>query len=59
MSVPLILTILAGGATFICAVFGVLGQKTPNRLLAFLLGFSAGGIFFLSFIGKVSFPLAR
>lgn len=34
MSVPLILTILAGAATFIGAFLGVLGQKTSNRLLA-------------------------
>ena len=38
MSVPLILTILAGAATFIGAFLGVLGQKPSNRLLAFSLG---------------------
>lgn len=32
MSVPLILTILAGAATFIGAFLGVLGQKPSNRL---------------------------
>ncbi len=37
MSVPLILTILAGAATFIGAFLGVLGQKPSNRLLAFSL----------------------
>ncbi len=42
MSVPLILTILAGAATFIGAFLGVLGQKPSNRLLAFSLGFAAG-----------------
>lgn len=41
MSVPLILTILAGAATFIGAFLGVLGQKPSNRLLAFSLGFAA------------------
>lgn len=41
MSVPLLLTILAGGATFIGALFGILGQKPSNRLLAFALGFAA------------------
>ena len=30
MSVPLILTILAGAATFIGAILGVLGQKPSN-----------------------------
>jgi ZIP family zinc transporter len=35
MSVPLILTILAGAATFIGAILGVLGQKPSNRVLAF------------------------
>ena len=40
MSVPLILTILAGAATFIGAFLGVLGQKPSNRLLAFSLGFA-------------------
>ena len=33
MSVPLILTILAGAATFIGAILGVLGQKPSNRVL--------------------------
>ncbi len=45
MSVPLILTILAGAATFIGAFLGVLGQKPSNRLLAFSLGFAAGIMF--------------
>lgn len=42
MSVPLILTILAGAATFIGAFLGVLRQKPSNRLLAFSLGFCGG-----------------
>lgn len=42
MSVPLILTLLAGAATFIGAFLGVLGQKPSNRVLAFSLGFAAG-----------------
>ena len=33
MSSPLILTLLAGSATFIGAIFGVIGQKPSNRLL--------------------------
>lgn len=38
MSVPLILTLLAGGATFIGALFGVLGQKPSNQVLGFAAG---------------------
>ncbi len=38
MSVPLILTLLAGAATFIGAFLGVLGQKPSNRVLAFFAG---------------------
>lgn len=48
MSVPLILTILAGAATFIGAFLGVLGQKPSNRLLAFSLGFAAGIMLLIS-----------
>ncbi|KGI65360.1 zinc transporter ZupT [Enterobacter sp. UCD-UG_FMILLET] len=48
MSVPLILTILAGAATFIGALLGVLGQKPSNRVLAFSLGFAAGIMLLIS-----------
>ena len=48
MSVPLILTLLAGAATFIGAFLGVLGQKPSNRLLAFSLGFAAGTMLLIS-----------
>ena len=48
MSVPLVLTILAGAATFIGAFLGVLGQKPSNRLLAFSLGFAAGIMLLIS-----------
>lgn len=48
MSVPLILTLLAGAATFIGAFLGVLGQKPSNRLLAFSLGFAAGIMLLIS-----------
>ncbi len=48
MSVPLILTLLAGGATFIGAVLGVIGQKPSNRVLAFSLGFAAGIMLLIS-----------
>jgi ZIP family zinc transporter len=34
MSSPLILTLLAGSATFIGAIFGVIGQKPSNRCWA-------------------------
>jgi zinc transporter ZupT len=34
--------LLAGSATFIGAIFGVIGQKPSNRLLGFSLGFAAG-----------------
>lgn len=48
MSVPLLLTLLAGGATFIGAVLGVMGQKPSNRMLAFSLGFAAGIMLLIS-----------
>ncbi|MCL7659718.1 zinc transporter ZupT, partial [Klebsiella pneumoniae] len=58
MSVPLILTILAGAATFIGAFFGVLGQKTSNRLLAVSLGFAAGVMVLISLMEMLPAPLA-
>ncbi|RWU75081.1 zinc transporter ZupT [Salmonella enterica subsp. enterica serovar Typhimurium] len=48
MSVPLILTLLAGAAPFICAVFCILGPKPSNPVLAFLLGFAAGVMLLIS-----------
>ena len=54
MSVPLILTILAGAATFIGAILGVLGQKPSNRVLAFSLGFAS-----IQAHGLTIDPLAR
>ncbi len=48
MSSPLILTLLAGSATFIGAIFGVIGQKPSNRLLGFSLGFAAGIMLLIS-----------
>lgn len=48
MSVPLILTLLAGGATFIGAFLGVVGQKPSNQVLAFALGFAAGIMLLIS-----------
>lgn len=48
MSVPLLLTVLAGAATFIGALLGVIGQKPSNRVLAFALGFAAGIMLLIS-----------
>ncbi|MCD1127097.1 zinc transporter ZupT [Jinshanibacter sp. LJY008] len=48
MSVPLILTVLAGGSTFIGAFLGIIGQKPSNRVLAFALGFAAGIMLLIS-----------
>lgn len=48
MSVPLILTLLAGGSTFIGAFLGIIGQKPSNRVLAFALGFAAGIMLLIS-----------
>lgn len=48
MSVPLLLTVLAGGATFIGAIVGVMGQRPSNRVLAFALGFAAGIMLLIS-----------
>lgn len=48
MSAPLILTLLAGAATFIGAILGVIGQKPSNRVLAFSLGFAAGIMLLIS-----------
>ncbi|EQQ24511.1 ZIP family metal transporter [Escherichia coli] len=58
MSVPLILTILAGAATFIGAFLGVLGQKPSNRLLAFSLGFAAGIMLLISLMEMLPAALA-
>lgn len=48
MSVPLILTLLAGGATFVGALLAIVGQKPSNRVLAFALGFAAGIMLLIS-----------
>jgi ZIP family zinc transporter len=58
MSVPLILTLLAGAATFIGALLGVLGQKPSNRLLAFSLGFAAGIMLLISLMEMLPAALA-
>lgn len=48
MSIPLVLSILAGAATSIGALFAIIGQKPSNRLLAFALGFAAGIMILIS-----------
>ncbi|RIP54593.1 zinc transporter ZupT [Salmonella enterica] len=53
MSVPLILTLLAGAAPLFCAFLCVLGQKTSNRVLAFSLGFAAGIMLLFSLMGML------
>lgn len=58
MSVPLILTLLAGAATFIGAFLGVLGQKPSNRVLAFSLGFAAGIMLLISLMEMLPAALA-
>ncbi|AHJ76520.1 MULTISPECIES: zinc transporter ZupT [Kosakonia] len=58
MSVPLILTILAGAATFIGALLGVIGQKPSNRVLAFSLGFAAGIMLLISLMEMLPAALA-
>lgn len=58
MSVPLILTLLAGAATFIGAILGVMGQKPSNRVLAFSLGFAAGIMLLISLMEMLPAALA-
>lgn len=48
MSLPLMLTLLAGGTTFIGALLVVIGQKPSNRVLAFSIGFAAGIMLLIS-----------
>lgn len=48
MSVPLILTLLAGSSTFLGAFLGIISKKPSNRLLAFSLGFAAGIMLLIS-----------
>ena len=58
MSSPIILTLLAGSATFIGAIFGVIGQKPSNRLLGFSLGFAAGIMLLISLMEMLPAALA-
>lgn len=58
MSAPLILTLLAGAATFIGALLGVMGQKPSNRVLAFSLGFAAGIMLLISLMEMLPASLA-
>lgn len=58
MSVPLLLTLLAGGSTFIGALLGIIGQKPSNRMLAFALGFAAGIMLLISLMEMLPAALA-
>ena len=57
MSSPLILTLLAGSATFIGAIFGVIGQKPSNRLWL-LLGLPPGIMLLISLMEMLPAALA-
>ncbi|WP_395755956.1 zinc transporter ZupT [Edwardsiella ictaluri] len=48
MSIPLLLTLLAGGATVVGALLAIIGQRPSNRVLAFSLGFAAGIMLLIS-----------
>ncbi|NHL58929.1 zinc transporter ZupT, partial [Staphylococcus aureus] len=52
------MTLLAGSATFIGAIFGVIGQKPSNRLLGFSLGFAAGIVLLISLMEMLPAALA-
>ncbi len=48
MFTPLILTVLAGSATFIGALLAIIGKKPSDRVLAFAIGFAAGIMLLIS-----------
>ncbi|MGL5005931.1 MAG: zinc transporter ZupT [Plesiomonas sp.] len=58
MSTALILTILAGSATFIGAIGGVIGRKPSNRVLSFSLGFAAGIMLLIALMEMLPATLA-
>jgi len=58
MSVPLLLTLLAGSSTFVGAFLGILTKKPSNRLLAFSLGFAAGIMLLISLMEMLPAALA-
>lgn len=58
MSVPLILTLLAGSATFIGAILGIMTRKPSNRMLAFSLGFAAGIMLLIALMEMLPAALA-
>jgi ZIP family zinc transporter len=58
ISAPLVLTLLAGGSTFIGAFLGILTKKPSNRLLAFSLGFAAGIMLLISLMEMLPAALA-
>ncbi|MGL4978659.1 MAG: zinc transporter ZupT, partial [Plesiomonas sp.] len=58
MSTALILTVLAGSATFIGAIGGVIGRKPSNRVLSFSLGFAAGIMLLIALMEMLPATLA-
>lgn len=58
MSVPLLLTLLAGSSTFVGAFLGILTKKPSNRMLAFSLGFAAGIMLLISLMEMLPAALA-
>lgn len=58
MSAPLLLTLLAGSATFIGALLSLPGKKPSNRVLAFSLGFAAGIMLLISLMEMLPAALA-
>lgn len=58
MSVPLILTILAGQPRLLARFSAFSGKKPSNRLLAFSLGFAAGIMLLISLMEMLPAALA-
>lgn len=58
VSVPLLLTLLAGSSTFIGAFLGIITKKPSNRLLAFSLGFAAGIMLLIALMEMLPAALA-
>ncbi|MGL4858213.1 MAG: zinc transporter ZupT [Enterobacteriaceae bacterium] len=58
MTIPLLLTLLAGAATFIGSFLGILGRAPSNRLLAFSLGFAAGIMLLISLMEMLPAAIA-
>ncbi|AKH90102.1 MULTISPECIES: zinc transporter ZupT [Edwardsiella] len=58
MSIPLLLTLLAGAATAVGALLAIIGRKPSNRVLAFSLGFAAGIMLLISLMEMLPAALA-